>query len=395
MDPASAQLTRFLVKRTTAARHPSRHPTTPIATSLPRSDESRGASRAADQVADESGRTAPPRARILSLGAGVQSTALLLLAARGRIEPFDLAIFADTGWEPAEVYQHLDRLENEIARPAGIPIARVSFGNLREESMSEDYTTTLPLFITNADGSGGMLNRQCTQNYKILPIYRHIRLLLGARNSVHPCTACEGHGRRISPAMRVTGLQHRGECSVCKGTGDSSRVGPVRDHDAWVSMAIGFSTDEIVRVSPSRRKYVTHSYPLLDLGWSRADALGFLTEHGFAHTPRSACIGCPYHSQAEWRRLRSTSPTEWQDVVEFDERIRHAPGSTGLRGETFLHRARVPLAHAVDTDSSEPERPGCSPFGCRTMADVDAALETQFLDEDEQPHGALPTEVRP
>lgn len=38
--------------------------------------------------------------KILSLGAGVQSTTLLLLAERGELERPDRAIFADTGWEP-------------------------------------------------------------------------------------------------------------------------------------------------------------------------------------------------------------------------------------------------------------------------------------------------------
>lgn len=46
--------------------------------------------------------------RVLSLGAGVQSTTLALMAAHGEIEPPDCAIFADTQWEPAEVYAHLN-----------------------------------------------------------------------------------------------------------------------------------------------------------------------------------------------------------------------------------------------------------------------------------------------
>ena len=45
-----------------------------------------------------------PALRLLSLGAGVQSTTLLLLAAEGRLPTPDAAIFADTGWEPAAVY---------------------------------------------------------------------------------------------------------------------------------------------------------------------------------------------------------------------------------------------------------------------------------------------------
>jgi 3'-phosphoadenosine 5'-phosphosulfate sulfotransferase (PAPS reductase)/FAD synthetase len=73
--------------------------------------------------------------RLLSLGAGVQSTTLLILAARGDLEPLDGAVFADTGWEPAAVYRHLDRIEREIAIPAGIPIHRVSVGNIRDDAL--------------------------------------------------------------------------------------------------------------------------------------------------------------------------------------------------------------------------------------------------------------------
>lgn len=47
----------------------------------------------------------PIRLRVLSLGAGVQSTTLVLMAAHGVVGPMpDCAIFADTGWEPKAVY---------------------------------------------------------------------------------------------------------------------------------------------------------------------------------------------------------------------------------------------------------------------------------------------------
>lgn len=62
-----------------------------------------------------------PTLKVLSLGAGVQSTCLLLMAAEGHLPGLDAAIFADTGWEPRAVYDHLDRIEREIAEPAGDP----------------------------------------------------------------------------------------------------------------------------------------------------------------------------------------------------------------------------------------------------------------------------------
>jgi len=48
--------------------------------------------------------------RVLSLGAGVQSTTMALMAAHGEIMSMpNCAIFADTGWEPKAVYEHLER----------------------------------------------------------------------------------------------------------------------------------------------------------------------------------------------------------------------------------------------------------------------------------------------
>ena len=63
--------------------------------------------------------------KILSLGAGVQSTALLLMSIRGEVERFDCAIFADTGWEPAVVYEHLPWLTGEAAVEMFIGISAV------------------------------------------------------------------------------------------------------------------------------------------------------------------------------------------------------------------------------------------------------------------------------
>lgn len=58
--------------------------------------------------------------RIISLGAGVQSTTMALMAAHGAITPMpDCAIFADTGWEPIAVYDHLRWLMSPNVLPKG------------------------------------------------------------------------------------------------------------------------------------------------------------------------------------------------------------------------------------------------------------------------------------
>ena len=67
--------------------------------------------------------------RVLSLGAGVQSTVVALMAERGDILPIDCAIFADTQSEPSGVYRHLDWLSGALS----YPVHRVSRGSLRQE----------------------------------------------------------------------------------------------------------------------------------------------------------------------------------------------------------------------------------------------------------------------
>jgi hypothetical protein len=82
---------------------------------------------------------------------------------------------------------------------------------------------------------------------------------------------------------------------------------------------------------------------------TRADCKIWMTGHGYPEPPRSACIGCPFHSDHEWRNLRDNAPAEWADAVEFDAAIRK---TDGMRGETFLHRSCVPLSE-VDLETAE------------------------------------------
>lgn len=289
--------------------------------------------------------TANPDLRLLSLGAGVQSTVLALMTADGSLPRVDAAIFADTGWEPRRVYDHLDRLA-DVLRAAGIPLHRVSKGNLRHDSLDPQHRyASVPYFVRNPDGSEGMGRRQCTSEYKLAPIGRKVRELLGA----------------AAPDYR--------------------RVPKGRRAEQW----IGFSTDEIHRVSDSDGvSYITKRYPLLDLGMSRKDCERWLKARGWGDTAKSACIGCPYHGNAQWRDLRDNHPVEWADAVAFDEAIRKG-GARGLplNGEAFLHRSRVPLSIApinrvtrrewgdrspdiFDALAELGDPDGCSPYGCRS-----------------------------
>ena len=113
--------------------------------------------------------------KVLSLGAGTQSTVLALMAEEGwgGLEKPDMAIFADTQWEPPHVYEHLDWLEKQLS----YRVIRVSAGSIREnvlDGVTPDGNRFLdmPVFLINADGTKSVAARQCTAHYKINPIHR-------------------------------------------------------------------------------------------------------------------------------------------------------------------------------------------------------------------------------
>ena len=226
--------------------------------------------------------------RVLSLGAGVQSSTLLLMACEGELQ-IDAAIFADTGWEPAAVYEWLGLLEAK-ALGAGISVYRVSAGNIRSDTLRSDKRVeSIPLFIRNNDGSVGMGRRECTQFYKIRPIRRQLRTF-GAT------------------AKKPTDL------------------------------LIGISLDEWQRMKDSPVQYARHIYPLVERRMTRGDCMAWLQRHGYQTPQKSACIGCPFRRNAEWRTLTTA---EFADAVDYDQRVRTV--RPGMRGEQFLHRSAIPL----------------------------------------------------
>lgn len=308
-----------------------------------------------------------PTIRLLSLGAGRQSTAVLILSARGELPRLDGAIFSDTGWEPVAVYEHLNRLEEEVARPAGIPIYRVKSGNIREDALDPTHRfASMPLYVLNPDGGDGMGRRQCTSEYKLKPIRRKTRELLGA-------------------PMKPDGVP---------GQPKRGRVA-----ETWV----GFSTDEADRTDSIREPLYTRSrFPLLELGLSVDHCQAINRAAGFADVVKSSCIGCPFHTNRNWRAMRDQRPAEFADAVDFDHAMRHGSARANaqgqpLRGQMFLHRSRVPLGEApidrvtarewkarqgdlvqlaavtefeesLEDDSS---LNGCSPYACASGGDVE------------------------
>lgn len=257
--------------------------------------------------------------RVLSLGAGVQSTTILLLVKEGELPPLDLAVFADTQWEPASVYRHLEWLKSV----APCPLHVLTEGNIREDALNswvrqapeggKGRFASLPLRTLQENGNKGMIRRQCSREYKVDPIERFIR-------------------REVLKLRKGERAKINDEA-------------PRHLLEQW----IGFSTDEMKRVRMSRKPWVKMVHPLIDLGMSRQNCIDWCANHGYPEPPKSACIGCPYHDNPSWERMKREDPVSWEDAVDFDRKIRNIPG---LDGGAYIHRSCRPLDE-IDFRSDE------------------------------------------
>lgn len=318
--------------------------------------------------------------RVLALGAGVQSTYLFLASVHGELPRLDCAIFADTQYEPKGVYEHLTWLET-IGKQAEIPIIRCTVGDLRQDSIEfrqhrksvdgKRYAS-VPFYVENPDGTKGQIRRQCTGSYKIVPMERVIReQLLGLRRGQRaPREAVVEQWIGIS-------FDENQRCSYPGLWAKKKRFGVDLFGDKFVE-----STEEAWR--PLRWK--SHVYPLC--GWRYTadrkredvtylrhpmDRLGcqvWLKRHYPGRViPRSACIGCPYRSNLEWKKMRDEDPASWRDAIEFDRAIRIADHAGQKRkgmlvGLPFVHDSLVPLEMA-DLDKKD----GKTWAGCGIVID--------------------------
>jgi 3'-phosphoadenosine 5'-phosphosulfate sulfotransferase (PAPS reductase)/FAD synthetase len=120
--------------------------------------------------------------RILSLGAGVQSSTLALMIEHGEIPMVDAAIFADVKGEPKKVYEWLEYLKTKIK---SYPIHVVTYRDLKQDLLDIANGTgkviPIPFFTIDDKGKKGMMRRQCTADYKIKPVTSKIRELLGLK----------------------------------------------------------------------------------------------------------------------------------------------------------------------------------------------------------------------
>ena len=269
---------------------------------------------------------------VISLGAGVQSSTMALMAAHGEITPMPVAAcFADTQAEPPSVYEWLDWLERQLP----FPVIRATAGNLadilttsklRRDGLGYWQKSSLPVYTLEPDGNRGHGTRGCTYDFKVL-VLRKVQ-------------------RKIAKIRRA-------------------------QKDVGVVTWIGISTDEAHRMKTSNELWVEHRYPLIESRVSRQDCLVWMENKGYPKPPRSGCVFCPYHSDKEWRRLKIEEPESFAQAVAFEQKFQTERAKTkDVRGIPFLHSSRIPLDQ-IDFSNAE-DRGQANLFGneCEGMCGV-------------------------
>lgn len=270
---------------------------------------------------------------VISLGWGVQSFALAAMSALGMLPRVDAAIHADTTHERAETYDFARRwtpwleergvkvitvkgkvarlasVRNDATKSVMIPAfttwgkdTYVEGGDYHWGDDGEEYwiSDDTKILVHRAGDESGQLRRQCTHDWKIMPI------------------------RRWLQANR-----------------DGEKI------EQW----LGITLDEVARMKPSRVQYISNEYPFieyLDRPWTRGMVIKWLVENGLEVPVKSSCVFCPYHDRGTWREIKLSGNGDWQKVLEVDEAIRDKrPGY-----KCYLAAQRIPLAN-VDFRSEE------------------------------------------
>ncbi len=264
--------------------------------------------------------------RVISYGGGVQSTALLVLAARREIN-YTTFLFANVG-DDSEHPATLAYIRN-IAAPYAInaglelhQLQRTRRDGTTEtlmERLNRPGIRSIPIPVRMANGAPG--RRSCTADFKIKVVGRWLRQ----------------HGATV---------------------------------DAPATVGIGISVDEIHRAN--RRRSEPHEqieYPLLDLRLRRDECERIIKDAGLPVPPKSSCFFCPFRTVDAWRQQRQAEPELFARAVALEETVNGRRAALG-RDPVYLTRFGKPLAEAIpvrrEAPPEETEDGGCDSGWCMT-----------------------------
>ena len=279
---------------------------------------------------------------VVSFGGGVDSTALLIEMVR-RGERIDRVLFADTGGEKPETYEHVEWMSGWLA-DEGYPAVET----VRYKPVRAPYSTLEGNCLANETlPSLSFARRGCSIKWKHDALDRYVQGVSRGLNKADALPEWHAAQRAGLKITRVIGYD-AGE--VAKGRGRDRRTGTLIRED---------------------ERYV-YRYPLIEWGWNRARCIEVITAQGLPVPLKSACFFCPASKPWELLWLAGKHPDLFLRAIAIEDKARrgkHGIGKVGgLGGYAGPERMRNWRAWAESEGVLEPG-------GNQVVADAAELLE--------------------
>lgn len=264
--------------------------------------------------------------KILSFGAGMQSTALALMSCENAkagklIHPwvpvYDAVIFCDLGLEPEWVNTQME-FTRKACEDAGIffKVLNTPLYQHFIENFGERRTISIPWWTITEDGHKSKMPRNCTIDYKVNAITQYVRWeLLGYKK-----------GQRLKEE-------------------------DVKAHE----MHMGFSKEEERRCHENPHKLFTNHFPLVKMGWTRAESYQYILETWGLDTKASACAFCPFHRNYFYQHIREFEPKTYDQILTVDNLLRDKTPKPPMDSDLFISRSRKRLCELTPEDCNDAE----------------------------------------
>lgn len=232
------------------------------------------------------------RETVWSYGGGVQSVAILVLVAQGKLPKPSRIIMVDTGRERKLTWIYTHKIAIPLMEKHDMKLEIVPHSYSNVDLYSHKGSLLIPAFTEM-----GKLSTFCSGEWK--------------RNAAQRYLRDQGYG-------------------------------PDRPITQW----FGMSLDEVIRMRASDVKWIANHYPLVfDVRLRRHECLLLIERAGLPEPPKSACWCCPNLDNDEWLEEKEQTPEDFQKAIDLETEINERDIKGGHTG-VWLHESRVPLAQA-------------------------------------------------
>lgn len=263
--------------------------------------------------------------KILSCGAGMQSTALALMSCENKVKGmihtlvpiYDAIIFCDLGKEPPWVYDQVKFIMNacdEVKIPFYI-LGTHLFDDY-VDNFGKSRVVSIPFWTIDENGKKGKMMRNCTLDYKINVMQKFVRLNL---------------------------LEYK--------KGQRTKLEDMKAHE----MHLGFSIEEKHRCKENPHKMFVNKFPLCDMNLERKDNFAYIKDIWGLETKASACNICPFHRNYFFKHLKENHLKDYKDVLILDQILEEKQPDTKIRSKLYISKSRKRIKDLTNEDCNDKE----------------------------------------